>query len=267
MRLAIAGVPTPDVDAELLVLHATGWTRTERILYGSEELAPRVQTALEAAVTRREQREPLQLIVGSVGFRHLDIHVQPGVFIPRPETEVLVDHAVREVPAGGVVVEPCTGTGAVACAIARESAALVLATDISPEACALTRKNAAHNEVEVTVLRGDLLAPLARELRGRVDVVVSNPPYLADGELAACEREVRAWDPPAALVSGPTGHELSDRLIAESLEWLHPRGLLVLEVDTQRAQETAQRALVAGYSQATVHPDLTGTDRVVVARR
>lgn len=221
---------------------------------------------LDAVGVRRAAREPLQLIVGQVGFRYLGIAVRPGVFIPRPETEVLAGLAIDRTPSGGVVVEPCTGTGAVACAVATEADPDgVFATDVSAAAVALARDNARANAAAVTVLHGDLLRPLGEELRGVLDVVVCNPPYVAAGEMAALEPEL-AWDPIEALVSGPTGDEVVDRLIAEAPKWLRGGGWLLLEVDERRAQPTSQRLTAAGFAEVRVVADLAGRDRIVEAR-
>jgi release factor glutamine methyltransferase len=247
-RLATAGVPSPEADARLLLRYAD-------------------PARLEELVARRVAREPLQLLLGSVGFRYLDLEVRPGVFIPRPETEVLVGQAIARTPDGGLVVEPCTGAGAVAIAIATEaSPRAVHAIDRSPAAVELARANAASCGAEITVHEGDLLEPLPGSLRGRVDVLVSNPPYIAAAEMAGFEPEV-GWDPPEALVSGPTGFELTDRLTAAALEWLAPGGWLLLETDDARAAETADRARAAGLIETDVVEDLAGRPRVVVARR
>lgn len=249
-RLAAAGVPTPEVDARWLVREL-----------GADPVA------LEAALLRRCRREPLQLILGSVGFRHREVAVEAGVFVPRPETEVLAGLAIERVPDRAVVVEPCSGTGAVAAAIASESrAARVVATDTSAAAVALARRNCADLP-HVEVLRGHLLEPLDPALRGRVDVLVSNPPYLAERELAATEPEVREHDPVRALVAGPTGHEVSDMLIAAAREWLRPGGWLLLEVDATRAAAAAQRMAAARLVGAQALEDLTGRPRFAVARR
>jgi release factor glutamine methyltransferase len=190
------------------------------------------------------------------------------VFIPRPETEVLAGEAIARVPAEGLVVEPCTGTGAIACSVAFESAAAtVVATDVSQAAVELARANAKRVGADVTVLAGDLLEPVDQALRGRVDVLVSNPPYLTPVEVAVGEPEVKDWDPYDALVSGSTGHEVTDRLISDAADWLRPGGWLLLEVDSSRAADTAQRAAAAGLVEAAVLADLTGADRIVVARR
>lgn len=266
-RLRAAGVPSPEVDAALLVAHVTGWSRSRIRLAGPEAPLPEAAAdALAPLLARRAAREPLQLLLGSVGFRHLDLQVRPGVFLPRPETEVLAGEAIERTPAGGVVVEPCTGSGAIACAVATEAAARVHATDVSAAAVRLARANALATGAQVEVVQGDLLDPLPAALRGRVDVLVSNPPYLADPEVGGLEPEVADWDPPAALVSGPTGHEVSDRLIAAAPAWLRPGGWLLLEVDAARATEAAGRCRAAGYEAAGVVADLTGRDRIVVAR-
>jgi release factor glutamine methyltransferase len=266
-RLTAAGVPSPRVDAELLVRHVLGWSRAALLTRAGEPLPRPVATSLDELGARRAAREPLQLLLGVVGFRRLELAVRPGVFIPRPETEVLAGEAAARTPAGGVVVEVCTGGGAVACAVAHESEArLVIATDASADAVALARENAARCGLGVTVLHGHLLEPLPGRLRGGVDVLVSNPPYVAAGELAGLEPEVRDWEPVTALVAGPTGHELSDALIAAAPAWLRTGGWLLLEVDSSRAPDVARRCLSAGLTDATIVPDLTGRDRVVLAR-
>lgn len=267
-RLARAGVPAPEVDAEWLACHATGWSRAELFTRAREPLTADAAERLDELGARRAAREPLQLLVGTVGFRHLDLAVRPGVFIPRPETETLAGEAAARTPRGGVVVEPCTGTGAVACAVASEAEPhLVVATDTSPHAVALARENAARHGLEVDVRHGDLLAPVDGWLRGRVHVLVANPPYVAGDELAATEPEVRDWDPREALVAGSTGHEVSDRLVVAAAAWLRPGGWLLLEVDERRADEVRARCEAGGLTDASLVHDPAGRARVVVARR
>lgn len=267
-RLAAAGVPTPNVDARWLLGSVMDRLDARVSLTSRRRLDDEALARLTESVARRIRREPLQLILGSVGFRHLDLLVRPDVFIPRPETEVLAGLAIAALPlAGGVVVEPCTGTGAVACAVASEaSPRTVVATDTSAAAVRLARDNAARAGVDVDVRRGDLLDPVPAGLRGTVDVLVGNPPYLAAGELDGLEPEVVDWDPYDALVAGPTGHEVSDRLIRQAPRWLADGGWLLLEVDPFRADVTVQRMRAAGLADAGVHNDLTGTGRIVAAR-
>lgn len=262
-----SGIPTPAVDAEWLVRHVTGWSRTRLTTNAAAELPEGAHDQLTALAIRRAAREPLQLLLGRVGFRYLDLEVRPGVFIPRPETEILAGEAIAKVPEGGVVVEPCTGTGAIACAVAHESqAGAVVATDISHAAVELARSNAKRTDLPVEVLQGDLLAPVDARLRGAVDVLVCNPPYLTPDDLLGREPEVLDWDPIEALVSGPSGHEITDRLITDAVAWLRPGGWLLLEIDSSRATQTAQRADAAGLVEVSVLRDLTGADRIVAAR-
>ena len=205
-----------------------------------------------------------------MGFRHLDLRVAPGVFIPRPETEVLAGEAIARVPAGGIVVEPCTGTGAVALAVAQESAARPRGRH---RRVARGRRTGAHERrpsrrdasrcCSATCSR-----PVDPALRGRVDVLVSNPPYLTPEELAATEPEVRDHDPAAALVAGPTGHEVSDRLIAAAGRMAAPRAAGSCWRSTRPARAPRPTApAAAGLVETAVVPDLTGRDRIVVARR
>ncbi len=248
-RLAEAGVETPDVDARLLLRHVS---------------PPR----LDEAIQRRIAREPLQLILGTAGFRYLELEVHPGVFIPRPETEVLAGEAVSRTPPGGIVVEPCTGTGAIAIAVATEARpSAVYATDISEVAVGVARRNAKRAAVSVEVVRGDLLEPLPTRLRGRLDVLVANPPYVTAEEFAELPPEVAHWDPRSALVAGATGHEISDRLILAAPAWLRPGGWLLLETSEHRAGSTAERAAGAGLEAVAIEKDLAGRERVVLARR
>lgn len=265
--LVRAGVPTPEVDAEWLARHVTGWSRADLLTRGHQLLDPDAVKRLDELGARRAAREPLQLILGSVGFRYLGLAVRPGVFVPRPETETLAGEAIARTPPDGLVLEPCTGTGAVACCIAAEAEpAVVLATDVSPDAVKLARENAARHGLEVDVRQGDLLAPADEHLRGRLHVLVANPPYVASHELASTEPEVREWDPPEALVAGPTGHEVTDRLIPAASGWLAPGGWLLLEVDERRSQGVRDRCLAEGLTDVTVVRDPAGRERVVAAR-
>jgi release factor glutamine methyltransferase len=267
-RFATAGIATPAADARWIVRHALDWSATDLVLSSDRTLSDEQLRAVDALADRRARREPLQLVLGGTSFRGHALTLRPGVFIPRPETEMLVDLALASLPEpGGVVVEPCTGSGAIACAIAAERTdARVVATDADAAAVDLAATNAAHLGVRVDVRCGWLLDPVPESLRGQVDVLVANPPYLAADEVAELEPEVGEWDPPEALVAGPTGHEVSDLLWAAAPEWLRPGGWIVVELDERRVGEAACRAVAAGLTAVATHHDLTARPRFVSAR-
>lgn len=280
VRLAGAGVATPGVDARLIA-RATLGVDVRR----DAETRPdaHAREAFERAVVRRCAREPLQLIVGATGFHAVDIVCRAGVFVPRPETEVLVELALAALVARRAtadpsrvlrVAEPCTGSGAVALAIAaaREDVH-VMASDRSIAAVTLARDNltalAGAGAVvgQVEVREGDLLDALDAQWRGTLDVLVANPPYLPAGDRDLLPPEVVAHDPHEALFGGPDGHELVDALLVDARTWLAPGGHVLLEIDDRRAHDALAAARAAGLEGATVHPDLTGRARVVAARR
>ena len=216
---------------------------------------------------RRCGGTPTQHLTGEAGFRRLVLEVRPGVFVPRPETELLVDVALAVLRERGVaaplVVDVGTGTGAIALAIADElPAARLVATDLSAEAVALVRANAERLGLPVDVREGDLLAPLEPGLRGQVDLIVSNPPYLDPSWEPELPAEVRA-DPPLALF-GDVG--VYERLFAESRAWLREGGGVAVEVDVRIASDVADAAALAGFGDVRVHEDLAGRDRVVAGR-
>ena len=259
------GVEAPDVSAEALMMLVL---RTDRAtLYAREHgLSAAEARAYGRALCVRCTGTPLQHLTGEQGFRHLVLTVRPGVFIPRPETEVLVDVALEllDNAATPCVVDLCTGSGAVALAIADEyPGARVIATDVSEAAVALARENAERLGLAVDVRPGDLFEPLPTECRGEVDLVVANPPYLSIELAADLPPEVRA-DPPEALFGGL---EVTRRLITEAIAWLHPGGALAVECDERAAAAVAAAAGGAGFEEVFVRRDLNGRDRVVGARR
>lgn len=267
-RLAAAGVPTPEIDADLLIASVYGWSRPRVALERATPVDADTAAAIGVLADRRAAREPLQRILGEVGFRRLTLRVCDDVLVPRPETEVLAGLAIEATPSGGVVVEVGTGTGAVALAVADEAdPRLVVATDVSPAAVACAVDNAERTGVSVDVRQGDLLEPVPDELRGDVDVVVSNPPYLTTAEVDAAAPEVAFHEPREALVANSGGHEVVDRLLAAAGEWLRPGGTVLIEADTSRIAATARHAEAVGLRDVVVHRDLADRDRVVAARR
>ena len=256
-------VESPQATAEVLLIHVL---RTDRAgLYArTEGLDAREARMFGRAICQRCAGTPVQHLTGEQVFRRLALEVRPGVFVPRPETEVLVEHALGALgdDEGPVVVDAGTGTGAIALAIKDERpGAKVFATDRSPEAVELAGANAERLGLDVTVIEGDLLQPLPADLRGWVDLVVSNPPYVPPEELEDLPPEVRA-DPPLALVDDGAVY---GRLAAQALRWLRDGGALALEIDARRASDVAE-ILRRDFVDVRVESDLAGRDRVVVAR-
>ena len=255
------GVDAPRASAETL-LAATLGTDRAGLFTRATPLAPAEARAFGRALCARCAGTPLQHLTGEQAFRRLRLTVRPGVFVPRPETESLVEIALGELAASEspVVVDVGTGTGAIALAIADERRdARVIAIDRSPDAVALARENAARLGLEVEVREGDLLAPVA-ELAGAVDLVASNPPYVREEELAALPAEVRA-DPLEALVGGP---EVIAAIADGARALLRPGGALVLEIGETQGTEV-RGILAARFSDVRIERDLVGRDRVAVA--
>lgn len=257
------GVVEPRATAEALLQYFLGTDRGG--LYArAEGLDTRTAKQFGRALCQRCHGVPLQYLTGEQQFFDLVLGAAPGVFVPRPETEVLVERALEVVPDGdgGVVVDVGTGTGAIALAIKRfRPATRVLAIDRSGEAAAVARANVSRHALDVEVLEGDLLEPLPSDLRGMVDLVVSNPPYVSREEYDALPLEVRA-EPYEALVGGTDVHR---RLAEDAPGWLRAGGWLVMEIGDDQAEEVGK--LLAGrYQSVDVLPDLAGRDRVVRGR-
>lgn len=275
--LHAAGVPSPEVDARWLVETTGSDPRRDP----DHVLTATQRAVLDDLVARRAAREPLQLVLGTTVFRDVELRCRPGVFIPRPETEVLVDIALDLVRAASthrstpvVVHEPCCGTGAVGLALASAAdGAVVEMSDRSPVAVALAVENrdalAASGRLRapVGVHRGGLLDAFDAPGIPTADLVVANPPYLPRHELASLEPEVAAHDPHDALSGGADGHEVVDRLLGQAARRLRPGGAVVLEIDARRSAATVAVARRSGLVDVEVHDDLTGAPRFVVAHR
>ncbi|MGY1630454.1 peptide chain release factor N(5)-glutamine methyltransferase [Geodermatophilus sp. SYSU D01186] len=271
-RLADAGVESPRVDAELLLAHVVGVPRTG--LLTLDAVADDAATRFDGLLDLRASRVPLQHLTGRAPFRHLELAVGPGVFVPRPETELLVEWALGRL-AGVVeplVVDLGAGSGAIALSIAHEHrTARVLAVERDAGAIEWTRHNAAARaaagDPPVEVLGGDMTSPqLLTDLDGRVDLVVSNPPYVPDD--ARVPREVADHDPPLALWGGPDGLDVVRGLLRTAARLLRPGGHLGIEHADQ--QGSALPALVraqGGFDDVADHGDLAGRPRFTTARR
>jgi release factor glutamine methyltransferase len=294
--LAAGEVPTPDVDAELLLAHVTGRPRALLRMAGGN-VTDEQRSAFAALVARRVQRIPLQHLMGLAPFRHLELHVGPGVFIPRPETEMMVDHVLQfaaEQPRTGLlVVDLCSGSAALALSIATElPGSQVIAVELSPTAVDWARRNigdhtgriaAAGSSIELETADATWVAAdggLLADLRGQVDVVVTNPPYVPEHAIPR-EPEVRDHDPAVALYGGPDGLEVVRPLAEQAALLLRPGGLLLVEhADVQgeaagesgvpgvlRAQRDPATSDETAWRDVIDHLDLAGRPRHTAAIR
>lgn len=265
-RLAAAGVASPEHDAWLLLEHASGLSRAQLLIRdGGGEPVPGLGE-FEAYVDRRTAREPLQHITGRAYFRTLALAVGPGVFVPRPETEVVAGAAIdaaRQI-VNPRVVDLGTGSGAIALAVAAEvPAATVHAVERDPDAFAWAARNCAGTRVD---LRLGNLACAFDDLDGTVDVVVSNPPYIpVDATIR--DPEVAAYDPDAALWSGEDGLDAVRTVEQVAARLLRPGGLVVVEHADAQGRSAPEVFLLAGrWSDVRDHEDLSGRDRYLTAR-
>jgi release factor glutamine methyltransferase len=270
-RRRLSGLPDTDaaLEARVLLRRILGFTEMEILAFPERSVSAPEARRYRAAVARRAGRAPFAYILGEREFWSIPMTVGPGVLIPRPETELLVETVLELCPAGDeTIADIGTGSGAVAVALAKEMpGARLVATDISRKALGFARRNALrHGAANIEFRGGDLLTPLHRAgLRGGLDILVSNPPYIPAGEWRGLEPEVRDFEPRLALVGGRTGLEVIARLAVAAPEFLKPGGRLVLEIG--RGQARAVRALFrAPWAEVEVRKDLRGIRRVVIAR-
>ena len=272
------GIPSPRLDAELLLAHAMNCTRVDLYTGYQQVVEESERQHFRAFVERRTAFEPVAYILGKREFYSLELEVGPEVLIPRPETETLIDRVLEEIRAdgaadGAAVVDLGTGSGCIAIALANElPTAHVDAVDISPEALEIARRNAARHGFEdrVRFLAGDLFEPFQKdEPRPAFDVVVSNPPYVAPVEYGDLMPDVRDHEPALALVERRDQDGLGYyRIIArEAPEYLRSGGLLAVEVGESQAVSVQMLLQAAGWREMDVAADYAGIERVITARR
>lgn len=272
-QLARAGVSDPEVDAELLAAHVLGSGRgaVQAAAVRGDTLDDASAAALEVLVARRASREPLQHITGTAPFRHLELRVGPGVFVPRPETEVVAQLAIDALRAAAspdpIAVDLGTGSGAIALALATEVPhARVFAAENSVDAFLWTKENfAAVGADNATLVFIDLERAFPG-LDGRVSVVVSNPPYVPDAAIPR-DPEVRFFDPPAALYGGEDGLDVVRVLSGVGLRLAHAGGTIVIEHGEWQGEAIRAILTADGWRAAATHPDLTRRDRATTAIR
>lgn len=256
-------------DAETLLEHATGLSRTSLLAHGEDELDPAQAEAFDALIARRATGEPIQYIVGHAEFFGLPFRVTRDVLIPRPETEHLVERAIalaQSLPTPRIV-DVGTGSGAIAVALAHALPHAAVATiDISVAALKLARENAGCCALaeRIRFLEGDLLAPVAGEA---LDLIVSNPPYVPEADRASLSVEVRDYEPELALFAGSDGLDIYRRLIPEAFAALAPGGWLLLEIGYGQRGAVSTLLAEAGFTNVGFTPDLQGIARVAEGRR
>ena len=271
--MAAAGFDNADQEARWLAERASGFDGPELAVALDEPATQRNTRHFHHMLDRRLDGEPLQYVMGRWGFRRLDLYLDRRVLIPRPETEVLAGYALEECERLGaqVAVDLGTGSGAIALSLVVERPTLtVWGTDVSEDVLAVARANLSalgRAGARARLVAGNWFAALPDELRGRVDVAVSNPPYVAEHEVAELPDEVRRWEPRHALVAGPSGCEAIERIVSDAPTWLRPTGSLLVELAPHQVSTAQATAKAAGFASVSVHPDLTGRDRVLLARR
>jgi len=273
-RLAVSGIESARLDAELLMAAAAGVTR-ETVITGSIDLSPATLSNFETMIGRREKREPVAYLLGRKEFYSLDFEVNPAVLIPRPESEIVVAAALGFIAGApdARVLDIGTGSGAIATAIAVNAARVrVTAVDISADAIAVASRNAQHHRVEdrVTFRRADCFEILdGGPALGSFEVIVSNPPYLDDAEIATLEPDVRGYEPRVALRAGAGGLDILRRIAAGVPQHQHlaSAGELIVEVGAEQAAAVAKLVEEAGLRVVSVINDFAGHPRVVRARR
>lgn len=273
--LAQQGIQHSRLDAELILRHVLKKERAWLIAHFQDPLDGDNRRLFEDGVGRRARREPLQYIIGEQEFWGLPFSVTPDVLIPRPETELLIEVAlgVAENKGGpSTIIDLCTGSGCIAVSLAREmQAARIFATDISPNAAAVARENARTHGVSdrIRFLEGDLFAPLEElDLRGQVDIIVTNPPYVRSDELPALMPEVSVYEPSTALVAGPQGTEVHSRIVEGAPAFLKKGGALIMEMGMGQADALSRLMKECNeYKTPEIVKDLAGIDRVIRVRR
>jgi release factor glutamine methyltransferase len=258
-RLEEAGCATPRIDAEVLLAHVIGADRARLVIDAGTSLGEPDAERFEAAIARRVTREPVAYITGSRAFRRLDLVVDARVLIPRPETELLVEVGLG-LPRGARVIDVCTGSGAVALALADERPDLeVHASDRSSDALAVARANAERLGLAVTFHEADLLDGVD----GPWDAILANPPYVADADLDGLDPEVAAHEPRVALTAGENGLSVLRRLIPQAAGVAE---VVAVEIGLGQLDPVRKLMLGAGLTDVDARADLAGIDRVVIGR-
>lgn len=267
-HLKAKGLDQARLDSELLLAKALGEDRLYLYLNWPKPLEPAELEAFKALLKRRLAREPVAYIVGRKAFYNLELEVGPAALIPRPETETLVEAALALLPQDSTaeVADLGTGCGNIAFALAQERPGIrAIATDVSTEALGQARRNAQNLGLDgrVEFLSGDLFAPLSGR---RLDMILMNPPYVSEAEYATLAPEIVAFEPALALLAGPDGLAVINRLVAQAPEHLKPGGFLLFEIGSGQGDEVRRLLGQGPWIETDVLPDLAGRERVAKAR-
>ncbi len=271
-KFSKAGIESAKADAEILLGYVLGLSRGELLSRAitNGEISVADRHSFEQLAVRRAQREPLQHLTGRAAFRSLELLVGPGVFVPRFETETVVENAIAELRnlnvAEPVVVDLATGSGAIALSLAVEiPTAKVFAVELSEEALVYTRQNFANYAPEAVLVQGDL-AQAFPELNGKVDLLISNPPYIPN-EMIPIYPEVHLHDPKLALYGGVDGLDIVRKVDQRARDLVRPGGKLVIEHADMQGSQVRQILVDSGWQNVYTGKDLAGRDRMVIATR
>lgn len=264
-----AGIEDAFADAEILALHAAGADRLAAYME-NPEIPNGTLAKIRRLVRRRAKGEPVQYIVGHIEFLGLKIHVGKGVLIPRPETELLAEDAIKTAGRGGVtpplqILDLCTGSGCIALALAKTwPDAAVFGTDVSKTALRYAKKNAGENSIEnVAFLLGSLFSPLKPDIY--FDLIVSNPPYVRRADIEGLQREIKEWEPLGALDGGVEGLDFYRRIFADARGHLCKGGKIIVELGFGQAMDVEAISLGLGYKNIEVKKDYAGIERILKA--
>ena len=272
-ELSGALISSPRGESEFLLMHVLDCRRHELFLNARRLLSQREYTLLREAVARRLKREPVQYIFGEAEFRGRAFKVTRAVLIPRPETELLVEEALKEAPSFGpgslTVIDLCTGSGCIAVSAALDMGCEVFATDISEKALDIAKENAQRLGAaqRVSFLCGDLFAPIPEKLKGRAHMVLTNPPYITEKDMGSLAPEVKDFEPRQALYGGSDGLDIIRRILTDGPEYLTPGGLLLMEIGYDQSEAASKLAGDSGgYDHIEILKDYAGIGRILKAR-
>jgi release factor glutamine methyltransferase len=272
--LAAAGVEAADREARWLIQHGLGLTGSRHLLDETRRVDADGLAQVRTLLLRRMAREPLQYILGTQEFCGLEFEVNPDVLIPRPETELLAQEVIRRLPQSGrsTVVDVGTGSGCLAVTLARAvPSAMIVATDLSPEALKMAKRNARRHGVDAKIswLEGDLLAPVSEVCdQHTVTAIMANPPYIRESEWSSLQPEVGRYEPRTALVAGTRGTEIHERLLVEAIAYLAPGGFLAMEIGQGQSNDLRRViARMTAYERVEVVADEAEIDRIMIIQR